>query len=72
VEIGGHTDDDGTVAENQVLSQRRADAVKAYLESKGIDGDRMEAVGYGEEEPKVPNTSSLGKAENRRIEFTIL
>lgn len=72
VEIGGHTDDDGAGAENLVLSQRRADSVKAYLESKGIDGDRMEAVGYGEEKPKVPNDSSLAKAENRRIEFTVL
>lgn len=72
VEIGGHTDDDGTVAENQVLSQLRADSVKAYLESKGIDGDRMEAVGYGEERPKVANDSASGKAENRRIEFVIL
>ncbi len=72
IEIGGHTDDDGAEAENLDLSQRRAESVKAYLESQGIDGDRMETKGYGESQPKVTNTSASAKAENRRIEFTIL
>ncbi|MGI9595650.1 MAG: OmpA family protein, partial [Acidimicrobiales bacterium] len=72
VEIGGHTDNDGAEAENLTLSQLRADSVKEYLEGFGIDGARMETKGYGEAEPLVPNDSSLAKAENRRIEFTIL
>ncbi len=72
IEIGGHTDSDGATAENLDLSERRAEAVKVYLEGKGIDGDRMTTRGYGESEPKVPNTSAEGKAENRRIEFTVL
>ncbi len=72
IEIGGHTDDDGPESENQVLSQNRADAVRRYLEQTGIDGDRMTSRGYGESVPLVPNDSSAAKAENRRIEFTIL
>ncbi|MEM9653824.1 MAG: OmpA family protein [Actinomycetota bacterium] len=72
VEIGGHTDSDGSAEDNRLLSQRRADAVKAYLEIRGIDGARLQAVGYGEENPKVPNDSTQAKAANRRIEFTIL
>ncbi len=72
VEIGGHTDDDGSEQENLDLSTRRAEAVKSYLEALGVDPTRMETRGYGEAEPKVPNTTSAGKAVNRRIEFTIL
>ncbi len=72
VEIGGHTDDDGSEQENLDLSTRRAEAVKAYLEALGVDPTRMVTKGYGEAEPKVPNTTSAGKAVNRRIEFTIL
>lgn len=72
VEIGGHTDSDGSEANNLVLSRTRAEAVKNYLERFGIDGDRLETKGYGETEPLVPNDSSGAKAENRRIAFTIL
>ncbi|MEM7273645.1 MAG: OmpA family protein [Actinomycetota bacterium] len=72
VEIGGHTDSDGTFAENLVLSSRRAEAVRAYLVDAGIDQRRLEARGYGETSPAVSNDSAEAKAENRRIEFTIL
>ncbi len=72
VEIGGHTDNDGKVDANLDLSGRRAVSVKAYLESRGIDGGRLETAGYGEDRPLVPNDSSAAKAENRRIEFTVL
>src|SRR5690606_38138949 len=51
VEISGHTDNVGSNSSNQKLSQRRADAVKAWLVSKGISADRIEAIGYGEEKP---------------------
>ncbi|MGH1490419.1 MAG: OmpA family protein [Acidimicrobiales bacterium] len=72
VEIGGHTDSDGPDEENLDLSQRRAESVKQYLEDQGVDGDLLEAKGYGEVQPLVPNDSSAAKAQNRRIEFTIL
>ncbi|MCP3989528.1 MAG: OmpA family protein [Actinomycetia bacterium] len=71
VEIQGHTDSDGTDAENLVLGQRRADAIKAYLEANGIDGDRLTAVGIGEGQPKVDNDSLDNKTVNRRIEFIV-
>ena len=71
VEIQGHTDSDGTDEENIALSTRRAESVQAYLEAAGIDAGRMEAVGYGESTPKVPNDSADNKAINRRIEFVV-
>ncbi len=67
----GHTDNQGNDAYNKKLSQRRADAVKAYLITKGIAADRLEAVGFGEEQPKADNTTKDGRATNRRVEFTI-
>jgi len=69
VEISGHTDDVGSASSNQTLSQRRADAVRFWLISKGIQPDRIIAKGYGEEFPRVPNNSSENKRMNRRIEF---
>lgn len=72
IEIAGHTDNDGSDTKNLKLSQARADAVARYLENNGIEADRMDAVGYGEERPKVPNDSTVNKAVNRRIEFTVL
>ncbi len=70
--IEGHTDSNGDDAYNLQLSQARADAVRAYLREKGIDADRMEAVGYGETRPVADNRSGAGRAKNRRVEFTIL
>lgn len=69
VEIGGHTDDVGSATSNQKLSQRRADAVKGWLVSKGISTDRITAVGYGEDKPRVANDSADNRRLNRRIEF---
>jgi outer membrane protein OmpA-like peptidoglycan-associated protein/opacity protein-like surface antigen len=69
VQIGGHTDNVGSNAYNQKLSQRRADAVKAWLVSKGISSDRIIAVGYGEEYPRVANDTAENRRLNRRIEF---
>lgn len=69
VEISGHTDNVGSNAYNQKLSQRRADAVKAWLVSKGIPSDRIIAIGYGEERPRVPNDTEENRRLNRRIEF---
>lgn len=68
LEISGHTDDSGKKAANKKLSQKRADAVRDYLVSKGIDADRIKAVGYGDEKPIAPNDTSEGRQQNRRIE----
>lgn len=71
VEIAGHTDSVGSDAYNTLLSQQRADAVRTYLSGKGIDGDRMTAVGYGEAEPVASNDTDDGRRANRRVEFRI-
>lgn len=69
VEISGHTDNVGSNSSNQKLSQRRADSVKGWLISKGIPAERITAVGYGEEHPRVANDTAENKRLNRRIEF---
>lgn len=72
IEIGGHTDSDGSDATNRRLSERRAGAVADYLRGKGIPGSRMLVVGYGESRPIHPNDSRENKARNRRIEFLVV
>lgn len=72
VRVEGHTDDVGTNAYNKDLSDRRARTVVRYLSGKGIAPARLEPAGYGEERPVAPNTSALGRAKNRRVEFTIV
>ncbi|PIE52914.1 hypothetical protein CSA37_04530 [Candidatus Fermentibacteria bacterium] len=72
VRIAGHTDSDGSASYNQGLSERRAASVRDYLVNKGVSARSLSIVGYGEEQPVVPNTSSANKAQNRRIEFIIL
>jgi outer membrane protein OmpA-like peptidoglycan-associated protein len=73
VEISGHTDNVGDDALNKALSQQRANAVKTYLTSKGIDGKRLVAIGYGETRPLVSNDDEDGGREiNRRVELKIL
>ena len=66
--ISGHTDNVGNAATNQRLSQTRADAVREYLVSHGIDASRVEAVGYGDQRPVAPNDTEEGQRQNRRIE----
>lgn len=71
VEIAGHTDSAGDDAYNQKLSQRRAQAVLAFLRQNGITADRINAVGYGEAKPVAPNDSKENMQKNRRVEFKI-
>ncbi len=72
IEIGGHTDTDGSAAFNQDLSERRAYAVVEYLIRNGnVDSSRLTAVGYGFSKPVASNDTEEGKARNRRIEFTV-
>jgi outer membrane protein OmpA-like peptidoglycan-associated protein len=68
MEISGHTDNVGNPKANKVLSARRAQACRAYLISKGIDGSRITAVGHGDERPIVPNDGDANRQKNRRIE----
>ncbi len=73
VEISGHTDSFGSNAVNKRLSQRRADAVRSFLTSKGIDPRRVTSVGYGEEKPLASNDDEKeGRELNRRVEFIVL
>jgi outer membrane protein OmpA-like peptidoglycan-associated protein len=67
--IDGHTDSQGQPDKNQALSESRADAVKAYLASKGVDESRMTATGHGQDEPVADNKTATGRAKNRRVEL---
>ena len=70
LKIVGHTDSDGSEDANLKLSQQRADAVKKALSSVyGISEDRLVTEGKGETSPVSENTTSDGKAQNRRVEF---
>ncbi len=71
VELGGHTDNTGSNEINAKLSQDRADAVREYLISKGIEPDRIASKGYGESKPVAPNDTDAGRQKNRRVEFVI-
>ncbi len=68
----GHTDSVGTDAYNQKLSLRRAEAVKAYLVTKGIEKNRIYTEGKGERAPIADNKTSAGRAKNRRVEVEVV
>jgi outer membrane protein OmpA-like peptidoglycan-associated protein len=70
--VYGHTDDVGTDAYNLTLSQRRAEAVRAYLVEAGIDPAIIEAQGFGKSSPRVQGTSAEVRARNRRVEIGIV
>lgn len=67
--IEGHTDSDSDNEYNMILSQKRTEAVKDYLISKGISDSRLTAIGYGETKPIATNKTAAGKAKNRRVEL---
>ncbi len=69
--ITGHTDSVGKPASNQRLSERRAEAVKSYLVSKGIDGSKIKTVGRGQTQPVADNKTPQGRAQNRRVELEV-
>ena len=70
--IIGHTDSDGDAEANLSLSQRRAASVKQYLQTKGVPASKLQTDGKGEKEPVANNTTTEGKAQNRRVVFTRL
>ena len=68
IEISGHTDNVGDAKANKTLSEKRAQACRNYIVSKGIDKKRLDAVGFGDEHPIAPNDTEEGRQKNRRIE----
>lgn len=71
IDIGGHTDSIGDEAYNQRLSEARAAAVKTYLTQQQVEPDRLNARGFGETQPRATNATAAGRAQNRRITFTV-
>lgn len=73
LQINGHTDNSGNAATNKILSLKRAETVMAFLVARGIDADRLKAVGFGQERPIVSNDDESGGREiNRRTEIEVL
>jgi OmpA-OmpF porin, OOP family len=72
IRIEGHTDSVGSERYNQRLSQLRSNAIRKFLVDRGVDGARLEAIGFGEATPIADNKTAEGRAKNRRVEFNIL
>ena len=72
IQVAGHTDSTGSHAYNMKLSQQRADSVKNYLAGHGVPGKRMMTIGAGPDHPVADNATPEGRAENRRVEITIV
>ena len=71
LKLAGHTDNVGSDAANLKLSKDRAESIKTYLVSKGVNPSRVEATGYGESQPIKTNKTAEGRQMNRRVEFTL-
>lgn len=72
VEVAGHTDNVGSDAYNQELSVRRANSVASYLQGRGVMQQRLITVGAGESRPVASNDNETGRAQNRRVEITLV
>jgi len=72
IEVGGHTDNQGSAKFNKNLSQQRAKSVADYMISKGLSAERLTSVGYGFDMPIESNDTEEGKAKNRRVEFKVI
>jgi outer membrane protein OmpA-like peptidoglycan-associated protein len=72
IRVEGYTDSQGAESYNQRLSERRADSVKNLLVDQGVDSARIEAVGYGEALPVATNATTVGRAQNRRVEIKVI
>ncbi|RJX33280.1 MAG: OmpA family protein [Oxalobacter sp.] len=70
--VTGHTDSRGADAYNQKLSERRAEAVKAYLVAKGVDGKKITTKGMGESQPVADNATEAGRLKNRRVAIKVV
>jgi OOP family OmpA-OmpF porin len=71
LKLAGHTDNTGSMALNLRLSKDRAESIKAYLVSQGANASRIEATGYGPNQPIASNKTAEGRQKNRRVEFTL-
>ena len=67
-----HTDSQGAEQSNLILSKKRAEAVRDYLESRGVARERMVVQFFGEEQPKATNDTPEGREENRRVDMTVI
>lgn len=72
VQIEGHTDSTGAASFNQTLSENRAEAVRSYMTQRGVESNRLIAVGYGASRPVADNGTQQGRAQNRRVEVLIV
>nr|WP_288934761.1 DUF5723 family protein [uncultured Allomuricauda sp.] len=70
--VEGHTDSVGSNQSNQRLSEARANSVLDFLINEGISANRLQAIGYGEEKPIAPNTTKIGRKQNRRVEINLI
>jgi OOP family OmpA-OmpF porin len=71
LKLGGHTDNVGSAERNMIVSKNRAESVKQYLVTQGANPSRIEAVGYGADQPIADNKTDAGRQKNRRVEFTL-
>ena len=71
LKLAGHTDNTGSADLNMRLSKDRAESIKAYLVSQGANASRIEATGYGKNQPIATNKTAVGRQKNRRVEFTL-
>ncbi|MGH7272706.1 MAG: OmpA family protein, partial [Polyangiaceae bacterium] len=72
IEIQGHTDNTGSPVHNKKLSEARAEAVRVWITSHGVEANRLVSRGYGQDKPLVPNVTAENRARNRRVQFIIL